>query len=118
MTQLLLRLFVRGYKSPEDPEVHSAVGRMAGITGIFCNLALSLIKLIAGTLTGSIAIVADAANNLSDAVSSVVTLVGFHLAQKPADPSHPFGHARYEYLSGLGVAALILVVGIELGKSS
>lgn len=118
MTQLLLRLFVRGYKSPEDPEVHSAVGRMAGITGIFCNLALSLIKLIAGTLTGSIAIVADAANNLSDAVSSVVTLVGFHLAQKPADPSHPFGHARYEYLSGLGIAALILVVGIELGKSS
>ena len=118
MTQLLLRLFVKDYRIPEDPQVHSAVGRMAGITGIVCNIMLSLIKLIAGTLTGSIAIIADAANNLSDAISSVVTLVGFHLAQKPADPSHPFGHARYEYLSGLGVAALILVVGIELAKSS
>lgn len=118
MTQLLLRLFVKDYRNPQDPQVHSAVGRMAGITGIVCNIMLSLIKLIAGTLTGSIAIIADAANNLSDAISSVVTLAGFHLAQKPADPSHPFGHARYEYLSGLGVAALILVVGIELAKSS
>lgn len=118
MTALLLRLFVKDYQNPENPAVHTAIGKMAGITGILCNVFLFLGKLIAGLLSGSISIVADAVNNLSDAGSSVVTLVGFQLARRPADREHPYGHARYEYLSGLVVAALILVIGLELAKTS
>ena len=118
MTALLLRLFVKDYQNPENPAVHTAIGKMAGITGILCNVFLFLGKLLAGLLSGSISIVADAVNNLSDAGSSVVTLAGFQLAQRPADREHPYGHARYEYLSGLVVAALILVIGLELAKSS
>lgn len=115
MTKLLLRLFV---KQQETSAVHSAVGRLAGVTGIACNVLLFLLKLIAGLLSGAVSIVADALNNLSDAASSVVTLLGFQLAQRPADQDHPYGHARYEYLSGLSVAVLILVIGVELVKSS
>lgn len=118
MTALLLRLFVKDYQNPENPAVHTAIGKMAGITGVLCNVFLFLGKLLAGLLSGSISIVADAVNNLSDAGSSVVTLAGFQLAQRPADREHPYGHARYEYLSGLVVAALILVIGLELAKSS
>ena len=118
MTNLLLRLFVKNYQDTEDPNVHSAIGKLAGIMGILCNCILSAGKLIAGLVVGSVSIVADAVNNLSDAGSSVVTLLGFRLAQRPADKDHPYGHARYEYLSGLVVAALILVVGVELVKSS
>lgn len=118
MTNLLLRLFVKNYDNTDDPAVHTAIGRVAGITGIGCNFLLFVGKLAAGLLTGSISIVADAVNNLSDAASSVVTLVGFQLARRPADREHPYGHARYEYLSGLVVAALILVVGLELAKTS
>ena len=118
MTALLLRLFVKDYQNPENPSVHTAIGKMAGITGILCNVFLFLGKLIAGLLSGSISIVADAVNNLSDAGSSVVTLAGFQLARRPADREHPYGHARYEYLSGLAVAALIVVIGFELAKSS
>lgn len=118
MTNLLLRLFVKDFEKTDDPAVHTAIGKMAGLTGIGCNVLLFIGKLIAGILTGAISIVADAVNNLSDAASSVVTLIGFHLAQRPADREHPYGHARYEYLSGLVVAALILVVGFELAKTS
>lgn len=118
MTKLLLRLFVKNYGDSDAPAVHGAVGRLAGITGIMCNSLLFLIKLIAGLLSGAVSIVADALNNLSDAASSLVTLVGFQLAQRPADPDHPYGHARYEYLSGLTVAVLILVIGVELAKSA
>ena len=118
MTALLLRLFVKDYQNPENPAVHTAIGKMAGITGVLCNVFLFLGKLLAGLLSGSISIVADAVNNLSDAGSSVVTLAGFQLARRPADREHPYGHARYEYLSGLVVAALILVIGLELAKSS
>ena len=118
MTNLLLRLlFGRDY-DPEAPKTRAAIGRLAGITGIVCNLALFAAKLVVGILVGSVSITADAMNNLSDAVSSVVTLVGFKLAERPADSLHPYGHARYEYLSGLAVAALIVVIGVELGKSS
>lgn len=115
MTQFLLRGIP---KNLSPAQRHSAIGALAGRTGICCNLALFTIKLAAGLITGSIAILADAVNNLSDAASSIVTLVGFRLAQRPADREHPFGHARYEYLSGLVVAALILAIGLELGKSS
>ena len=118
MTKLLLRLFVKNYENSEDMMVRASVGKLAGATGIVCNIILFLGKLLAGVLAGSVAIIADAVNNLSDASSSVVTLLGFRLAQQPADEDHPYGHARYEYLSGLLVAVLILVIGVELVKSS
>lgn len=118
MTKLLLRLFVKDHDNSGSLAVHSAVGRLAGITGILCNALLFTIKLIAGLLSGSVSIVADALNNLSDAASSVVTLLGFQLAQRPADQDHPYGHARYEYLSGLSVAVLILVIGVELAQNA
>ena len=118
MTKLLLRLFVKNYENSADMAVRASVGKLAGATGIVCNIILFLGKLLAGLLAGSVAIVADAVNNLSDASSSVVTLLGFRLAQMPADEDHPYGHARYEYLSGLMVAVLILVIGVELVKSS
>lgn len=118
MTKLLLRLFVKGHKTPDRPEVRSRVGMLSGAVGIVCNALLCVLKLIVGVLSGSVAITADAMNNLSDAASSIVTLVGFRLAQQPADEDHPYGHARYEYLSGLAVAGMILVIGFELGKTS
>ena len=115
MTDLLLRLFV---KDPESPGARTAIGKLSGIVGIVCNLLLFAMKLIVGTVAGSVSITADALNNLSDATSSIVTLIGFRMAEKPADQHHPYGHARIEYLSGLAVAALILVIGFELAKSS
>lgn len=118
MTKLLLRLFVRDHQNSEDPAVRASVGKLAGITGIACNMLLFAMKLIVGVLSGAVSVIADALNNLSDAASSVVTLLGFHLAQRPADPDHPYGHARYEYISGLTVAAVILVIGFELAKSA
>lgn len=118
MTELLLRLFVKNHQDTEDTAVRASIGKLAGLTGIVCNGILFLGKLLAGLLAGSVSIIADAVNNLSDASSSLVTLLGFRLAQQPADADHPYGHARYEYLSGLVVAVLILVIGVELVKSS
>lgn len=118
MTKLLPRLFVRDHKNLSNPAVRSAYGKLAGAVGIFCNVILFAAKLAIGLLSGSVSITADAVNNLSDASSSVVTLLGFKLAEKPADEDHPYGHARMEYLSGLVVAAMILVIGVELVKSS
>lgn len=118
MTNLLLRLFVKDYKNLKSPDVRSCVGILSGGVGIFCNLLLCVLKFIVGTISSSVSIMADALNNMSDAVSSVVTLIGFKLAKMPADEDHPYGHARYEYLSGLAVAAMILIIGFELGKTS
>jgi len=118
MTELLLRLFVKNYRRPEDPAVRGAIGKLGGIVGIIANGLLFLGKLLLGVLSGSVSVTADALNNLSDAASSLVTLWGFRLAGRPADEDHPYGHARYEYLSGLLVAALILVIGAELAISS
>ncbi len=118
MTKLLLRLFVKNYRNTDDPKVRGAYGRLAGLVGLVCNLLLFAGKLVAGTLAGSVSVTADAVNNLSDASSSLVTLFGFKLAERPADEEHPYGHARMEYLSGLLVAVLILVIGVELAKSS
>ena len=118
MTKLLLRLFIKDYQNTEDPAVRGACGKLAGIVGIVCNLLLFAGKLLAGTLSGSVSITADAVNKLSDASSSLVTLLGFKMAERPADAEHPYGHARMEYLSGLLVAILILIIGVELGKSS
>ena len=118
MTKLLLRLFVPNYQDPDLPAVRSAIGKLSGALGIACNLLLFAGKLAIGILAGSVSITADALNNLSDATSSIVTLLGFKLAEKPADEDHPYGHARFEYLSGLAVAGLIIVIGFELAKSS
>ena len=115
MTKFLMRFFLKNL----DPATErSAVGQRSGFVGIVCNLALFAGKLLAGTLAGSVSIIADAMNNLTEATSSIVTLLGFKLAEKPADEEHPYGHARFEYLSGLAVAALIIVIGVELAKSS
>lgn len=116
MTKLLLRLFANG--DPQKPSTRSRIGKLSGVVGIVCNALLCGLKLLAGVLSGSVSITADAMNNLSDATSSVVTLIGFKLAEKPADEDHPYGHARYEYLSGLAVAAMIIVIGFELAKTS
>ena len=118
MTNLLLRLFVKDAKNTDSPKVRAAIGTMSGLVGIVCNLLLFAFKLLVGALTSSVSITADAMNNLSDASGSIVTFIGFRVADKPADAHHPYGHARAEYLSGLGVAALILVIGIELVKTS
>ena len=118
MTKFLLRIFTSGAEDPRSPAVRSAIGKLSGAVGLGCNLLLFGVKLLAGILSGSVAITADALNNLSDATSSVVTLLGFKLAERPADEHHPYGHARYEYLSGLAVAAIIIVIGFELAKSA
>jgi len=118
MYQMILRLFVKGYPHTDDPSVRAACGKFSGIAGIFCNLLLFAAKLIIGVISGSVSITADAVNNLSDASGSLVTLLGFRLASRPADEEHPYGHARMEYFSGLILAALILVIGVELLKSS
>ena len=101
-----------------DPLVRSKAGQRCGALGIGANVLLFAGKLLAGTLSGSVAITADAMNNLSDASSAVVTLLGFKMSEKPADEHHPYGHARFEYLSGLAVAVMIMVIGFELAKSS
>ena len=118
MTKLLLKLFVRNHEHTDDPKVRTAIGTLSGWVGIACNLLLCLGKFLAGSLTGSVSITADALNNLSDASGSIVTLIGFRVAGMPADEEHPYGHARAEYLSGLVVAALILIIGFELAKTS
>ena len=118
MTKLLIRLFIRDSQHPEKPAVRTAYGRMAGLVGIACNLLLFAGKLTAGFLAGSIAIMADALNNLSDASSNIVSLVGFQLGAKKPDNEHPFGHARYEYLAGLTVSVMILAIGLSLLKES
>ena len=118
MTQFLLRLFVKNREDLQNPKTRTAIGSLSGVVGIGCNLLLFTMKLIVGTLAASVSITADAMNNLSDATSSIVTLLGFKLAEKPADEDHPYGHARFEYLSGLGVAVMIIVIGFELAKTS
>lgn len=118
MTDLLVKLFVNGWQDAANPVVRTRYGQFAGIVGIVCNVALSLAKGAIGLVAGSVSIVADAVNNLSDAASNIVSLLGFKLASKPADPGHPYGHGRFEYLSGLVVAILVAAVGIELVQSS
>ena len=115
MIKLLSQLSAKGNPTAQE---RSKIGRLSGFVGLFCNILLFIGKLAIGILSGSVSITADAMNNLSDASSSIVTLIGFKLAEKPADSDHPYGHARYEYLSGLAVAALIIVIGFELAKSS
>lgn len=118
MTNLLIKLFVKDYTNPDDTAVREKYGVFSSIVGIITNLILAAIKLIAGLLSFSIAIIADALNNLSDAGSSIISFVSFKIAAKPADKEHPFGHARIEYVSSMIVSFLILLVGFELMTSS
>lgn len=118
MIEFLARVFIRHRDGLSPSALRQAYGQLCGAVGIGLNLLLFVGKLFAGTISGSIAITADAFNNLSDAGSSVVTLLGFRLAGRKPDPEHPFGHGRMEYISGLAVAGLILLMGVELGKSS
>lgn len=115
---LPFRLFVKNYKQTENPSVRNAYGKVAGFFGIATNAVLFLIKLILGLLSGSISIAADAVNNMTDAGSSLVTMLSFRLSDKPADEKHPFGHARMESISGLIVSCLVTAIGLELLKSS
>ncbi len=118
MLDAILRKFVPNYTKTGDRAARQSCGVLSGVVGIALNLLLFAGKLAAGLLAGAISVTADAFNNLSDAASSVVTLVGFRLAGQKADAEHPFGHGRMEYLAGLVVSLLILLVGVELGKSS
>lgn len=118
MTALLLRLFVKDYKNTENENVRIKYGTLSGIVGILLNIILSVFKMIFGALTKSISIVADGANNIFDAVSSIINLIGFKISGKPADDEHPFGHGRVEYVSALTLAFFILIMGVELIKSS
>ena len=118
MITQILRILERRHGDLSAGPARTACGKSAGLIGIALNVALFAAKLVIGLISGSVAITADAVNNLTDASGSVLTLLGFRLAEKPADEDHPFGHARVEYITGLAVAALILVIGVELGKSS
>lgn len=118
MTKLLLSIFVKNYTDTASSQVRSKIGSLSGTVGVICNLVVVAMKMVIGVFTGAFSVVADAMNNLSDAASAVVTLIGFKLAERPADKDHPYGHARYEYLSGLAVAAMILLIGFELLKTS
>lgn len=118
MTGLLVKLFVKQYQEPQLPEVRAAYGKLSGCVGIVCNLLLFAVKFVMGYVTASVAITADAFNNLGDASSGIVSFLGFKMASRPADKEHPYGHARYEYLAGLTVSVMILVIGVELFKES
>ena len=111
MTDLLIRLFIKDHKNLKSPTVRAAYGTVAGAVGIVVNLLIAAVKLAVGLLAGSISVVADAVNNLSDAGGSLVTTVGFRLSGKPADRKHPFGHARIEYLTGLIVSFIVVMLG-------
>ena len=118
MTNFLIKHFIKDADKTEDPIVRQGYGVLSSIFGVVCNVLLFIIKLILGTISNSIAITADAFNNLSDVGSSIVTLVGFKMASKPADKDHPFGHGRIEYLSGVIISFFVMLVGVEVGKSS
>lgn len=117
MTDLIVRLFLNN-KDSSTPSGREAYGRVAGIVGIIYNLLLSVMKFIIGTITNSVSITADATNNMTDAGSSIVTLVGFRLSEKPADEDHPYGHARIEYITGLIISFLTLIIGYDILKTS
>ena len=115
---MLKRLFIKDYKNIDNPEVRKKYGTVSGCFGIITNLILFLIKFVIGIIANSVTIMADAFNNLSDSGSCIVTILGFKLANKPADKEHPYGHARYEYIAGIIISLLILSMGVLFTKSS
>src|SRR5690554_4290691 len=118
MTSFLIRLFVKNYEDTTNSQVRERYGIFASVVGIVSNLFLFSLKIVVGTVFNSIAVTADAVNNLSDSASSIITLFGFKFSGKPADAKHPYGHARMEYIAGLVVSFLILVLGLQLIQSS
>ena len=118
LIHFLAKLLIPDYKNTASSEVRNAYGALCGIMGIVLNVILFAIKLLAGLLSGAISVMADAFNNLTDAGSSVITLIGFRMAGQKPDKHHPFGHGRIEYISGLIVSMIIILVGFELGKTS
>lgn len=118
MTDILIKIFIKNPAQTDNPSVRKQYGTLSGAVGIICNLVLFGTKFLSGFLTGAISIIADAFNNLSDAGSSIMTLVGFRMAGRPADSNHPYGHGRIEYLSGLLVSIVIVLMGFELIQSS
>ena len=118
MINFLIRLFVGKNQDPAQPQVRGKYASLAGFTGILLNVLLFAGKLTLGILSGSVAIVADAFNNISDAGSSIIALIGFRLSNKPVDKEHPLGHGRLEYVTGFIVDMLIILVGFELLTSS
>ena len=118
ITTLLIKLFVKDSKNTNLPTVHARYGFLSGFVGIVVNVLLCVAKFIVGSIANSIAITVDAVNNLSDAGSSTISLIGFKFAGKPADEEHPFGHGRVEYISALIVSFIILLMGFESAKTS
>ncbi|MGN1011732.1 MAG: cation diffusion facilitator family transporter, partial [Clostridia bacterium] len=118
MIKFLAKIFIKDSENVTDQRVRSAYGYLCGAVGIVLNIFLFVGKFAAGTLSGSVAVTADAFNNLSDAGSSVISLIGFRLASQKPDPHHPFGHGRFEYIASLVISIIIIVMGFELGKSS
>ena len=118
MTDLLTKIFIKNNTDTSNPKVRGAYSALAGIVGILCNVLLFAGKLTIGFISGSVAIIADAFNNISDAGSSVIALIGFRMASKPNDKEHPLGHGRLEYVTGFIVDMLIILVGFELLTSS
>ena len=118
MTKLIQRIFIKDYKNTADPAVRARYGAVAGAVGIITNVLLAAAKIPVGALFGAIAIVADGINNLTDSLSSVITLVGFRIAAQKADAEHPYGHGRMEYVAALMVSMLMAVVGFTLARES
>ena len=118
MQKLLVKCFIKNYQETSDPQVREAYGKLAGIVGIVSNAVICVMKIAVGLIFSSISILADGINNLADASSSLITLIGFRMAAKPADEDHPYGHARIEYITGLIVSFLIIMLGGQLLKSS
>jgi len=118
LTTLLMKLFIKDYRQVDSPAVREKYGILSGVCGIFLNTLLAVSKFIVGSITNSVAITADAFNNLTDCLTSLLTILGFRWSAKPADREHPFGHARIEYLISLAVAGIILVTGYEVMRSS
>ncbi len=115
---MLKTLFIKNYKDVENPDVRNKYGKVAGIFGIITNLFLGIIKLVIGYISNSVSITADAVNNISDTASSALTIIGFNLANKKPNHDHPYGYARYEYVSGLVIAMLMLIMGLVFAKES
>ena len=118
MTEFIIRLFVKDYKDVEKVSVRTAYGVLASGVGIFCNVLLTIAKMVIGILLHSVSVTADAFNNLSDAGSSIIGMIGVKMAEKPADKEHPFGHGRLEYIAALIVSFLVIEVGFTFFKNA
>lgn len=118
MFDKIINAFIKNADNPDDPKVREKCGKLSGVTGIILNAALSVTKIAAGAITGAISVLSDGVNNLSDAGSSIITLLGFKLSAKKPDKEHPFGHGRMEYFAGLAVSAVILVIAVQLFLTS